>query len=149
MHLALFSDRVACSLGRFLAGHTMRSFLRYHLGLIVPHNNTKQDCYLRIRNDIEKNTSLWLYEREELLANGTHYYWHEGEGVMFDDNPLHDATNESDEVRVVLFLDVARNLPWYLDIVNRIAIFVANRQGQIVNMRKRAILDEGHELSIG
>jgi Aspartyl/Asparaginyl beta-hydroxylase len=104
---------------------------------------------LRIRNDIEKNTSLWLFEREELLSMGTFYYWHEGEGVMFDDNPLHDATNNSDEERVVLFLDVARKLPWYLDIINRISIFVANRQSQIVNMRKRAILDENAELSVG
>lgn len=125
------------------------SFLRYHLGLIVPHNNTNKDCYLRIRNDIEKNTSLWLYEREELLSKGSHYYWHEGEGVMFDDNPLHDATNDSDGERVVLFLDVARTLPWYLDAINRVSIFVANRQAQIISMRKRAILDETTELTVG
>lgn len=125
------------------------SFLRYHLGLIVPKNNTNKDCFLRIRTDVEKNTSIWLWEREILLAEGAHYYWHEGEGVMFDDNPLHDATNNSDEVRVVLFLDVARRLPWYLDAVNRVAIFVANRQGQIVSMRKRAVLDETTELSVG
>jgi aspartyl/asparaginyl beta-hydroxylase (cupin superfamily) len=124
-------------------------FVRYHLGLIIPHNNINQDSFLRVRSDIEKNSSLSLPEREALLQQGTFYYWHEGEGMMFDDNQLHDATNNSDEVRVVLFLDVARKLPWYLDIVNRIAIFVANRQPPIVSMRKYAILDENRTLSVG
>jgi len=122
------------------------SFLRYHLGLVVPEDNKNEDCFLRIRNDIEKNSTIKLQEREELLADGTKYYWKEGQGVMFDDNPLHDATNNSEGERVVLFLDVARKLPWYLDIVNKIAIYVANRQAQIASMRKRAILDEAAEL---
>ena len=84
-----------------------------------------------------------------MLEEGTYYHWHEGEGVMFDDNPLHDATNESDEERVVLFLDVARKLPWWLDFINRVSIYVANRQKQIVTMRQRAVLDETADLSIG
>jgi hypothetical protein len=117
--------------------------------LIIPHNNTNHDSFLRVRSDIEKNNSLSLPARENLLQQGTFYYWHEGEGMMFDDNQLHDATNNSDEVRVVLFLDLARRLPWYLDIVNRIAIHVANLQSPVISMRKYAVLDENRTLSVG
>ena len=59
---------------------------------------------------------------------------------MFDDNPLHDATNNSDEYRVVLFLDLLRPLPWFMDVVNRISLFVANHLEPILSMRRRAVV---------
>jgi hypothetical protein len=122
------------------------SLLRYQLGLIVPQNNTNEDCFLRIRPDIEKNHTMVLRDREALLDEGTKYFWHEGEGVMFDDNHLHDSTSNSDDIRVVLFLDVPRKMPFLMDIVNRMAIYVATRQTRIIAMRNRAVLDETKEL---
>jgi aspartyl/asparaginyl beta-hydroxylase (cupin superfamily) len=62
-------------------------FLRYHLGLIVPNNNADEDIYLRIRPDVKKDNNMRLNERNALLEKGDKYYWKEGEGVMFDDNP--------------------------------------------------------------
>lgn len=59
---------------------------------------------------------------------------------MFDDNPLHDATNNSDEYRVVLFLDLLRPLPWFMDVVNRISLFVANHLEPMLSMRRRAVV---------
>jgi hypothetical protein len=50
-------------------GHC-KGFLRYHLGLIVPHNNTYRDVILRIRPGIENNYSeMTLAQRDAALAN--------------------------------------------------------------------------------
>jgi ornithine lipid ester-linked acyl 2-hydroxylase len=62
-----------------------RGVLRYHLGLMVPAGGS---CFLDV---------------------GEHRYrWREGEGVVFDDTLRHRAVNDSDEPRVVLFLDLTR-----------------------------------------
>jgi beta-hydroxylase len=119
------------------------------LGLIVPNNNEDKVAFLRIRNDIEKDTTIKLAERENMLAEGPKYYWHEGEGVMFDDNPLHDATNNGDTVRVVLFLDVYRTMPWWLDKINKFAVWIAGKQKQLRDMRARAVVREDSVLSKG
>ena len=42
------------------------------------------------------------------IVKGEVYHWHDGEGIVFDDNYLHDAGNDSDQVRVVLWLDLKR-----------------------------------------
>ena len=121
-------------------GH-YKGFLRYHMGVIIPHNNQDSNSYLRLRSDLTKNSTMHLAEREVALEQGTKYYWKEGQGVMFDDNPLHDATNESDQVRVVLFLDVPRRpFPLWLNLLNRITIFIFNHVDPIASMRKRAVL---------
>jgi hypothetical protein len=49
-----------------------------------------------------------------IIDQGEKYYWHNGEGVIFDDAYLHDAKNDSDEVRVVMWIDVRRKMPWWL-----------------------------------
>ena len=90
---------------------------------------------------------MLMAQREVELDKGEHYYWHEGEGVMFDDNPLHDATNWSNETRVVLFLDVERIMPWQYRVFNRVSLFFANRFDPIASMRKNAVFDESKELS--
>jgi beta-hydroxylase len=64
-----------------------KGVLRYHIGLIIP--NKYQDCYL--------------------LINDKKYNWREGEDVMFDDTFLHSVENNTDETRVVFFLDIKRN----------------------------------------
>ena len=57
---------------------------------------------------------------------------------MLDDTFMHEAANESDEVRVILFLDVARRMPWYLDLFNRIVLFVVHRDGSVKSIREAA-----------
>ena len=52
------------------------------------------------------------------------HYWREGEGVLFDDTFLHDAKNESDEVRVVLYLELLRRMPTPLDAASRFDLSV-------------------------
>ncbi len=61
-----------------------RGALRYHLGLQCP----SKDC--------------------QLMIDGQPYQWKDGEHVMFDDTYMHSVQNDSNETRVILFLDVAR-----------------------------------------
>lgn len=68
-----------------------KGVLRYHLGLQVPG---KGNCYIKV--------------------GGETYKWKEGEGVLFDDVYMHEVKNDSDEYRIVLFLDVKRKLPLML-----------------------------------
>jgi beta-hydroxylase len=60
--------------------------LRYHLGLIVPKD--KDNCFLMINNN--------------------KYIWGEGDDILFDDTLLHSVENNTNDTRVVLFLDVHR-----------------------------------------
>jgi ornithine lipid ester-linked acyl 2-hydroxylase len=41
-------------------------------------------------------------------------HWEEGKAMLFDDSFSHEAWNYTDEIRVVLFLDIVRPLyfPW-------------------------------------
>jgi aspartyl/asparaginyl beta-hydroxylase (cupin superfamily) len=54
-------------------------------------------------------------------------YWHtwkEGEGLLFCDYWQHEVVNHSDQVRVVLIIDIFRPLPLVRDRINR---FVTHR----------------------
>lgn len=62
------------------------SILRYHLPLIVPKDNEK--CFL--------------------IVNDEKHIWKESEDLMFDDTYMHSAENNTDETRVILFLDIKR-----------------------------------------
>ncbi|MEO0422185.1 MAG: aspartyl/asparaginyl beta-hydroxylase domain-containing protein [Pseudomonadota bacterium] len=63
-----------------------RALVRVHLALRVPER--AEDCWIRV--DEER------------------YHWREGEVVLFDDTYEHEVYNNTDEVRVVLFIDVLR-----------------------------------------
>ena len=59
---------------------------------------------------------------------------------MFDDTFLHEAKNGSDDVRVVLFLDVARKLPWYLNAFNKLVLWVVHKEGSVRRIREQAAI---------
>lgn len=87
IHTAVFS---ILEPGKVITPHygPNKGVLRYHLGLIVPEDG---DCYLKVGGDI--------------------YNWKEGEGVLFDETYLHSAHNNTDKIRVVLYLDIPRPMP--------------------------------------
>jgi aspartyl/asparaginyl beta-hydroxylase (cupin superfamily) len=58
--------------------------------------------------------------------------------VLFDDTFLHDAANLTDQVRVVLFLDVARKMPWPLALLNRILLWIAHQDKSVREIRSNA-----------
>ena len=66
-----------------------KGVLRYHLGLIVPAR--KEDCRIRVGEEIR--------------------HWEQGKSLIFDDTYDHEVWNDTDETRVILFVDVIRPLP--------------------------------------
>lgn len=74
--------------------------LRYHLALQIPQDPTT--CGIRVGQDIRQ--------------------WEAGKSLLFDDTHLHEVWNNSDEVRVVLFIDVLRKLPFPLNLLNRMIV---------------------------
>jgi beta-hydroxylase len=65
--------------------------LRYHLGLIVPKE--KEQCFITIKTPKDDHTRFWEI----------------GEDMMFDDTFDHFVENNTDEQRVVLFLDIQKD----------------------------------------
>ena len=77
-----------------------KGVLRYHLGLIVPED--AESCRIRVGEDIR--------------------HWEEGKSLIFDDTFNHEVWNDTDETRVVLFVDVLRPLPFPESLINRAII---------------------------
>src|SRR3984957_13702022 len=67
-----------------------KGVLRYHLGLIVPRD--AEQCRIRVDEDIR--------------------HWEAGKSLIFDDTFNHEVWNDTEETRVVLFVDVLRPLPF-------------------------------------
>jgi beta-hydroxylase len=86
--------------------------LRYHLGLIVPRQ--KEACRIRVGSDMA--------------------HWEEGRSVVFDDTYPHEVWNDTDEERVVLFVDVARPLPFPMSVLNEAVIRLFSRTEFIQKM---------------
>ena len=113
-----------------------KGFLRYHLGVRIPYNNENKQCWLRVNSDREQNAM----QDKDLIVNGERYYWKNGEGIIFDDNYLHDAANESDEVRVVLWLDLRRKMPFYIMPLNRLCLWLVYRDKSVEKIRRGALI---------
>lgn len=78
-----------------------RGYLRYHLGIKVPDKNPPK---IRIKDQF--------------------YTWEEGKSVLFDDSWSHEVYNESDDIRVVLVVDILRPMPFWPHCLNVIVTFV-------------------------
>ncbi len=73
-----------------------KGLIRYHLALKVPEPREK--CRIRVADQVA--------------------YWEEGKSLLFDDTYLHEAWNETEDYRAVLFLDIARPLPFPISLLN-------------------------------
>jgi aspartyl/asparaginyl beta-hydroxylase (cupin superfamily) len=78
-----------------------KGLLRYHLGLMIP--GKEGSCRIRVGNDVRS--------------------WKEGKSMIFDDSNEHEAWNETDSYRVVLFVDFVRPTIFPLSMVNRSIIW--------------------------
>ncbi len=74
-----------------------KGILRYHLGLVIPE--PEEQCRIRVGGDVRS--------------------WSFGRSLVFDDSHPHEAWNDSDQHRVVLFVDFLRPLPLPLALLNR------------------------------
>src|SRR5471030_2160396 len=110
-----------------------KGFVRYHLGVMIPGNNADKKCWIRINPDAQAAGG-----DKSQIEQGEKYFWHNGQAMLFDDTFLHEAANESDQVRVVLFLDVARKMPWPLRILNRLFLGIAHRTDAVRQVRENA-----------
>jgi aspartyl/asparaginyl beta-hydroxylase (cupin superfamily) len=77
-----------------------KGVLRYHLGLVVPYE--AQQCRIRVGDEIR--------------------HWEAGKSMIFDDTFNHEVWNDTDETRVVLFVDVLRPLPFPESAINRLIV---------------------------
>ena len=77
-----------------------KGVLRYHLGLIVPQD--AEACRIRVGEDIR--------------------HWEAGRSMLFDDTFNHEVWNDTEETRVVLFLDVMRPLPFPESKINELIV---------------------------
>jgi ornithine lipid ester-linked acyl 2-hydroxylase len=73
-----------------------KGIIRYHLALKVPE--PKEACRIRLADQVA--------------------YWEEGKSLIFDDTYYHEVWNDTDDYRVVLFLDIARPLRFPLSLLN-------------------------------
>ncbi|HEY7439663.1 MAG TPA: aspartyl/asparaginyl beta-hydroxylase domain-containing protein [Acidimicrobiia bacterium] len=77
-----------------------KGVIRYHLGMKVPEQ--RDQCRIRVGEEITS--------------------WEEGQSLIFDDTYEHEVWNDTDEERVVLFLDVVRPLRFPMNVVNAIVL---------------------------
>jgi ornithine lipid ester-linked acyl 2-hydroxylase len=110
-----------------------KGFVRYHLGVMIPDNNAAGKCWIRINPQAQERGG-----DRGAIVQGEKYYWRDGKAVLFDDTFLHDAANESYQVRVVLFLDVARKMVWPLAVLNRLFLWIAHQDKSVREIRANA-----------
>jgi beta-hydroxylase len=77
-----------------------KGVLRYHLALLVPEPT--DSCGIRVGDEVA--------------------HWTEGGSLLFDDSYEHEAWNETDGTRVVLFMDVMRPLRQPVAALNKAVI---------------------------
>ncbi|MEQ8417543.1 MAG: aspartyl/asparaginyl beta-hydroxylase domain-containing protein [Imperialibacter sp.] len=111
-----------------------QGIMRYHLGVIIPKNNANSKCWVRVHDDIGDN----LKYDKSTIVKGEKYYWKNGDGIIFNDNYLHDAANESDQVRVILWLDLKRKMPPFFNAINSFFLFIAHVSPVLGKIKKRA-----------
>ncbi len=77
-----------------------KGVMRYHLGLRIPE--PREGCRIRVGDDIR--------------------HWNEGGSLIFDDTYDHEAWNDTDGVRVVLFVDFVRPLRFPASALNWVVL---------------------------
>jgi hypothetical protein len=102
--------------------------------VIIPENNARNQCWLRVNADARDNAR----RDKTLVEHGQKHYWKDGRGFVFDDTYLHDAANESDETRVVLWLDVVRKMPAVLSMYNQAVLAALYLEPSIRRIRENA-----------
>ncbi len=77
-----------------------KGVLRYHLALKVPQEANK--CGIKV--------------------GGETRHWQDGKSLIFDDTFPHQAWNDTEEIRVVLFLDFVRPMQFPVSLLNQLMI---------------------------
>lgn len=91
-----------------------KGFIRYHLGVKIPDPHTQ--CGIKVDGEIR--------------------HWREGESLIFDDTYQHEAWNNSDEIRVVLFMDILRPLQFPGNMLNNTLLSLIKRSSFVQDAKK-------------
>jgi beta-hydroxylase len=91
-----------------------KGFIRYHLGVKIPQPNVQ--CGITV--------------------NGITRHWQEGQSMFFDDTYIHEAWNDSDEIRVVLFMDILRPLRFPGNVLNDALLSLIKRSSFIQDAKQ-------------
>ena len=91
-----------------------KGILRCHLGIRIPEGRVAGIC-----------------------VNGEIRFWEQGKCLIFDDNFTHHVWNNSNEYRVVLWLDFLRPLPFWLTWLNKIGVYYFAQSQLIKDILKR------------
>lgn len=94
-----------------------KGVIRYHLPLKVPSERKK--CCIRVGNEFA--------------------HWVEGKSLMFDDSFYHEAWNLTDEIRVVLFMDIVRPCKFPVSWLNNLVIFLIRWSPFIQDARRNQV----------
>ena len=97
-----------------------RGVLRHHLALVVPEPREK--CGIRVGDQVR--------------------HWIEGSSLVFDDTYEHEAWNETDSERVVLFLDIKRPLRRPVNWINDGIIKAVSRSPFVKSARAQHVARE-------
>jgi beta-hydroxylase len=100
-----------------------RAIIRCHLGLKVPAE--RERCWLRVDDQI--------------------CHWREGECLVFDDTFEHEVFNDTNETRVVLFLDFDRPMDGVGRLFNRALIRIIRASAYVKDpLKNLAAWNAGH-----
>jgi ornithine lipid ester-linked acyl 2-hydroxylase len=111
---ALFS---ILSPGKHIPRHrgVYKGLIRSHLALIVP--GKPGDCRMQVGDE-------WVH-------------WEEGKMVVFDNTRFHEVWNDTDQIRVVLLIDVIRPFRGWFDRINRGIIHLIARSPYVAAAFKK------------
>lgn len=93
-----------------------KGVIRVHLPLLIPQDH--QNCYI--------------------VVGGIKRYWEKAKCLVFDDYFEHYVINDTDQVRVVLFLDIVRPLPFPFSMINKAILRFIGNSVFMKNLRKKA-----------
>ena len=91
-----------------------KGLLRYQLALKVPQD--WKNCRIRVGDQYR--------------------HWKEGKSLLFDDSFPHEAWNSTEEVRVILFMDVVRPTKFPVSILNHLLIYLIRWSPYVRDARK-------------
>ena len=113
MFTAFFS---VLSPGKHIPRHRgpYKGLLRGHLALIIP----------------EPGKNCWIKVGDETAT------WQEGKCLVFDDTYKHEVENNTDGIRVVLFLDILRPLNFPGSLINKIILQLIRRSPFVQDARR-------------
>lgn len=72
-----------------------------------------------------------------LCVNGIKYHWSEGVGVLWDDTYPHKVYNNTDEIRVVIYMDVLRPFSGFKQHINQFFLNLATNSSAVKDEIKR------------